>query len=125
LANFPVVRSAKNFIFLFYSFLWGESKPLFPLLTFTFAILFSVEKQACGPEARALGGKSIGGKRNPIEDPTVLPQNEAGPSGAQPAPLHRDTPVLRERTACPPGPRKGGCFMVFARNALAFGPGNA
>jgi hypothetical protein len=43
---------------------------------------FPAKKQACGPEARALRGKSIGGKRNPIEDPTVLPQNEAGPSGA-------------------------------------------
>jgi hypothetical protein len=45
------------------------------------AILFPAEKQACGPEARALRGKSIGGKRNPIEDPTVVPQNEAGPIG--------------------------------------------
>ena len=54
------------------------------LPTFTFAILFPAKKQACGPEARALRGKSIGGKRNPIEDPTVLPQNEAGPSGAPP-----------------------------------------
>jgi hypothetical protein len=52
------------------------------LPTFTFAILFPAKKQACGPESRALRGKSIGGKRNPIEDPTVLPQNEAGPSGA-------------------------------------------
>jgi hypothetical protein len=51
------------------------------LLTFTFAILFLAKKQACGPEARALGGKSIGGKRNPFEDPTVLPQIEAGPIG--------------------------------------------
>jgi len=30
------------------------------LPTFTFAIPFSAENQACGPEARALRGKSIG-----------------------------------------------------------------
>jgi hypothetical protein len=30
------------------------------LPTFTFAIAFSAKKQACGPEGRALRGKSIG-----------------------------------------------------------------
>jgi len=30
------------------------------LLTFTFEVAFSAKKQACGPEARALRGKSIG-----------------------------------------------------------------
>jgi len=97
--------------------------------TFTFASLFSDKKQACGPEARALRGKSIGGKRNAFKDPPLLPQNEAGPSGAQSREA-RDAPtsgypVLGERTACPPGPRNEVCLMVFARNALAFGPGNA
>jgi hypothetical protein len=33
------------------------------LVTFTFAIPFSAPKQACGPEARALHGKSIGGEK--------------------------------------------------------------
>jgi hypothetical protein len=56
----------------------------FLLHAFTFAILFPAKKQACGPEARALRGKSIGGKRNPFGDPPLLPQNEAGPSGAPP-----------------------------------------
>jgi hypothetical protein len=51
------------------------------LPTFTFTILFLGKKQACGPEARALRGKNIGGKGNPLGDPPVLPQNEAGPSG--------------------------------------------
>jgi hypothetical protein len=55
---------------------------LIHLVTFTFAILFPAKEQACGPKARALRGRSIGGKRNPIEDPTLLPQNEAGPSGS-------------------------------------------
>ena len=47
---------------------------------FTFAGAFSAEKQACGPEARALRGKSIGGKKICSGDLPVLPQKEAGPS---------------------------------------------
>jgi hypothetical protein len=49
--------------------------------TFTFRISFLLKNLVCGPEARALHGKSIGGKRNPIGDLTVLPQDEAGPLG--------------------------------------------
>jgi hypothetical protein len=49
---------------------------------FTFATLFPVEKKACGPGARALRTKSIGGKRIRKGDPLVLPQGEAGLSGA-------------------------------------------
>jgi len=41
------------------------------------------------------------------------------------APLHRDTPVLARRTACPPAPENEAWLMVFARNSLASGPGNA
>jgi hypothetical protein len=37
------------------------------------AIPFSAKKQACGPEGRALRGKSIGGKRIPSGDQPVLP----------------------------------------------------
>ena len=48
--------------------------------TFTFAVPFSLEKQACGPEARTLRGKSIGGKRIAAAGPAVFPQTEAGPS---------------------------------------------
>jgi hypothetical protein len=35
-------------------------KPRVKIAPFTFAIAFSAKKQACGPEARALRGKSIG-----------------------------------------------------------------
>jgi len=41
------------------------------------------------------------------------------------APLHRKTPVLGERTACPPGPRNEACLMIFPPSALASGPGMA
>jgi hypothetical protein len=41
------------------------------------------------------------------------------------APLHRKIPVLGERSACPPDPRNDLCLMIFPRNALASGPGNA
>jgi hypothetical protein len=51
------------------------------LRPFTFAILFSAKKQACGPEGRALRGKSIGGKGFPAGGPILFPQNGAGPSG--------------------------------------------
>jgi hypothetical protein len=54
-----------------------------PLPTFTFAIAFSAKKQARGPEGRALRAKSIGGKKIPKGDPRVLPQGEAGLSGAR------------------------------------------
>jgi hypothetical protein len=37
------------------------------LPTFTFAILFLAKKQACGPEARALRGKSIGPSTSDFE----------------------------------------------------------
>jgi len=50
------------------------------MTTFTFALPFSAKKQACGPEARALREKSIGGKRIQSGDAPVLPQSEAGPS---------------------------------------------
>jgi len=53
------------------------------LLSFILVIPFSPHKQACGPEARALRAKSIGGKRNPAGALSALPQNEAGESGAQ------------------------------------------
>ena len=45
---------------------------------------FLLKKQACGPEARSLRGKSIGGKSKRLKDPPVIPQDEAGPSSAQP-----------------------------------------
>ncbi len=41
------------------------------------------------------------------------------------APLQRNNPVRAERMACPPLSRNDACLMVFSRNALACGPGNA
>jgi hypothetical protein len=82
----------------------GEPGPLLP--TFTFAILFLAKKRACGPEARALRGKSIGGKRNPIEDPTVLPQNKAGPSGAPPGAPTSESPCSRGKEGLPARSKK-------------------
>jgi hypothetical protein len=49
---------------------------------FTLKSPFSAPNQACGPEARALRGKSIGGQKIPTGDPSWLPQNGAGRSGA-------------------------------------------
>jgi len=54
------------------------------LAVFSFAIAFSEKNPACGPEARALRGKSIGGKRIGYDDPAALPQNGAGAPGARP-----------------------------------------
>ena len=92
---------------------------------FIFAVPFSAKKQACGPEARAFRGKSIGGKRIPTGDHPVPPQYEAGLSAPGRAPLQRNHLFLGGRRACPPGPRNDARLMIFARNALAFGPGNA
>jgi hypothetical protein len=41
------------------------------------------------------------------------------------APLHQNNPALSERMVCPPGRENESCLMVFARNFLASGPGNA
>jgi hypothetical protein len=97
-----------------------ETLPLF-----TFMIPFSAKRQSCGQEARALRGKSIGGKRIPYGDPLVLPQKEAGPWA-----IHRIAPTRIQPedvvlALCPPGPRNGMRIMVFPRNALASWPGTA
>jgi hypothetical protein len=104
---------------------------------FTFAVLFSAKKQACGPEARALRGKSIGGKRNPSGDHPcfrkvrrayrALENSEFGMWNSEffllfPIP---HSAFYIPHFGCPPGPRNETRLMVFARNALAFGPGNA
>jgi hypothetical protein len=95
-----------------------ETRTIFP--TFTFKNPFSAPKQACGPEARALRGKSIGGKRILPGDPARLPQNGAGRSGARPgAPTSEDL-LLGERTACPPDPRNEACLMIFCAQCPCF-----
>jgi len=113
------------------------------LAPLTLAILFPWQRQACGPEARALRAKSIGGKRIPLGDPSVPPQSEAGPSGAAKFGIRNGefgmgnsecfaSVLAIQHSAfhiphlnCPPGPGNEARLMVFARNALASGPGNA
>jgi len=77
------------------------------------------------PPLAGLRGKSIGGKIILAGDPPVLPQNGRAYRAPGRAPLQRNHPVLGGRTACPPGPRNEARLMIFARNALAFGPGTA
>jgi len=112
-------RVGKNLIEAF------KRQPLPHLAPFTFVLFFSAKKQACGPEGRVLRAKSIGGKRIPYGDPLLLPQEEAGPWA-----IHRIAPTRIQTgdvvlALCPPGPRNDARLMVFARNALASGPGNA
>ena len=90
---------------------------------------FSAEKQACGPEARALRAKSIGGGKYPFGGLTRVPLDAAGASGTRSC-VWRDAPtskfpLLWEKVAYPPGPRREARLMIFARNALASGPGIA
>jgi len=54
----------------------------------------------------------------------MLPQSGAGPSGAGRAPYFGIGKVLG-KNGCPPSSRNEVRLMVFARNALASGPGNA
>jgi hypothetical protein len=82
-------------------------------------LFFSLKKQACGREARALRGKSIGGKRNTCGDHPVLPQNVAGHRAPGQASLQRNNFVIGGKRACPPDPENEPCLMVFSRNALA------
>jgi hypothetical protein len=118
---------------------WGLFCP------FHFLLFFSAKKQACGPEARALNGKSIGpgisdcGLR--ISDflgflfqsafrnrhsaiwrraYRALPNSEFGMWNSEFLLLFSIPHFHR-----PPDPKNETCLMVFARNALAFGPGNA
>jgi len=94
------------------------------LPTFTFAILFSSQKQACGPEERALRAKSIGGKRNPLEGPPVFPQNAAGASGAPPGAPTSESPGSwgKEKLARPAQEMKRASWFLCATPLL---PGRA
>jgi hypothetical protein len=99
------------------------------------AIAVSAKKKTCGPEARALRGKSIGGKRIAVGDPIGFPQNGAGLSGVTEFGIRNveffasisipHSAFCNPHFGCPPGPRNERCLMVFSRNALAPGPGNA
>ena len=75
--------------------------------------------------------KASAGKEFAQEIPSVLPQGEAGLSGVSEfGILCFFFPILHSafyipHLGRPPGPRNEGRLMVFARNALASGPGNA
>jgi hypothetical protein len=116
----------------------GTGKNPKKFATFTFVLFFSARKQACGLEARAFRGKSIGGKRNALGDPSVLPQNEAGRSGVPNSefgmwnseflgsflPFRIPHSTFRISIARPAQEMRGAsCF--FLRNDLASRPGKA
>jgi hypothetical protein len=55
----------------------------------------------------------------------VLPNSECGMWNSEFLLLFFHSALCIPHFNCPPGPRNEGCLMVFARNALAPGPGNA
>jgi hypothetical protein len=99
------------------------------LPTFTFGILFPGKNNlVVRKEGRCAQKASAGGKIHSEIHPWFrwMRRDHRAPSHAfRVTPLHRNTPVLWEKTACPPGPRKEARLMIFARNALPSGPGNA
>ena len=113
----------------------GQAGAYSPPITIGF--LFPGQSQACGPEARALCAKSIGGKRSSPVVPPVLPQNVAGPTGARSG-ASRDAPTAqslcsRGKNNLPARPRKrivphgfcAQCPCFRAGQALKFNPPNA
>jgi hypothetical protein len=71
-----------------------------------FCDFVSAKRLSCGQEARVLRGKSIGGTRNRIGDPALLPQNVAGLSGARPGAPTTQLPGPWEKNGLPAQPRK-------------------
>jgi hypothetical protein len=71
------------------------------LPTFTLKSPFFAPNQACGPEARALRGKSIGGERILHGDLAWLPQKGAGRSGARPGAPTSENPDYRRKNGLP------------------------
>jgi hypothetical protein len=106
---------------------------------------FSAKKQACGPEARALRGKSIG----PVISDCGFQISDFWGLLFQSAFRNRHSAICRRayralpnseffasfsiphsafyipHFGCPPPPRNDPRLMVFSCNALASGPGNA
>ncbi len=69
--------------------------------------------------------QSIGREKALLGDLSAFPQKEAGPAGArQGAPTENQTEWC-PRKQRPPSPWKPQHLVVFARDALGFGPGNA
>jgi len=69
--------------------------------------------------------KASAGKEFQPETPPRFRRMRRADRATGRAPLQRNHPVLEKRTACPPDPENDLCLMVFARNALASGPGTA
>jgi hypothetical protein len=90
------------------------------LPTLTFLNPFSARKQACGPEARVLRAKSIGGKRIPPRDPTVHPQNGAGPSGARQGVPTSESARSWAKNCLPARPKKRGVPYGFCAQHPCF-----
>jgi hypothetical protein len=73
---------------------------------FTFKSPLFAPKRTCGPEARALHGKSIGGEGILPGDPAGLPQNGAGRSGARPGAPASKNPCSRRKNGLPARSKK-------------------
>ena len=69
--------------------------------------------------------KASAGKELPPEIPPCFRRNRRAHRAPGRAPLHRTNPAAGQRQACPPDPGNEVGLMIFARNALAFGPGTA
>jgi len=90
------------------------------LSTFTFANAFSAKNQACGPEARAVRTKSIGGNRIQYRDPSVIAESATGPSGARPGAPTSDSPFSWEKKSLPARADKWGAPQGFCAHRPCF-----
>jgi hypothetical protein len=89
---------------------------------------FSAPSQACGPEARALRGKSIGGERILTGDPAWLPQNGAGRSGPRPGAPTSENPGSRRKDGLPAHSKKRSAphdFYAQSRQRRDFRAGHS
>ena len=98
------------------------------LPTFTLGILFSSSRDASsrpGPKGGVRPAKGGIGNKTLLGDRSASPQKEAGPAGARQGAPTRNQTDWRLKKQRPPIPWKPKRLMVFARDALGFGPGNA
>jgi len=82
-----------------------------------FGYSFSREEPSCGPEAGAWRAESISGKRILPGDPAVLPENGAGPSGAQPGAPTTPYPRSWRKNGLPAPANEGMRASWFLRAA--------
>jgi len=110
-------QSTYNLWFLFCQYVYFPFSLLLPFLLRKTEL--AARKQGHGAEKVSAGKE--------FQPETLLGFRRMGRAARAPsrAPLHRKTPLLGERTACPPGPRNDLGLMVFPRQALASGPGMA